>query len=290
MSKAQPRDDYRELLELSIIALGATPYEGKDVHIRRPGALDRARWMARAIYSLKIYLFRGQFHITKREATQLDAFVAFTLNIYVLHWFQAPNAANAPANDLQFLKALSGHKNKNISAVAVKAFSHHSWYLAEALAGLALFDSRISDAQKSEMVKSMGFLGPTAASSHVSVTENVPKRVTIPLSIIGTQEFQNRELSTFMTTNSRRILTILPSGFDFITCPPCEWNGREDYQAAMKYVNSLHVTNDFAERGVALITDFNSALTKDEEQKQYLLQVVEHHRKQFPNPKKTTVS
>ena len=40
--------------------------------------------------------------------------------------------------------------------------------------------------------------------------------------------------------------------------------------------------NEWAERGVALIQDFNSA-TKDEMQKQFLLQVVEQHRKNFTN-------
>jgi hypothetical protein len=46
-----PRDDYKELLELSIIFLGGTPSNG--IQFRYPGAVHRARWMSRAIYSLK---------------------------------------------------------------------------------------------------------------------------------------------------------------------------------------------------------------------------------------------
>src|SRR5208282_5687598 len=45
-------------------------------------------------------------------------------------------------------------------------------------------------------------------------------------------------------------------------------------------VTKLPCVNDCAERGVALIEKFNST-TKDESQKQYLLQVVEQHRKTF---------
>ena len=43
------------------------------------------------------------------------------------------------------------------------------------------------------------------------------------------------------------------------------------------------VVNDNAERGVALIKSFNTHLTKNEEQLQYILQIVEKHREIFPN-------
>jgi len=36
-----------------------------------------------------------------------------------------------------------------------------------------------------------------------------------------------------------------------------------------------------------MIQDYNQILTKDEDQRQYLLQVVERHRHQFPDVKKT---
>jgi hypothetical protein len=39
--------------------------------------------------------------------------------------------------------------------------------------------------------------------------------------------------------------------------------------------------NDFAERRVALIEDYSLVLTKDEQQRQYLLQVVEWHYRQY---------
>ena len=48
------------------------------------------------------------------------------------------------------------------------------------------------------------------------------------------------------------------------------------------------VGNDQAEREVALIEEFSGHLTKDEEQLQFLLQVVQEHRRAYPNaPKKT---
>ena len=60
------------------------------------------------------------------------------------------------------------------------------------------------------------------------------------------------------------------------------------FEEARKALMALKVLNDSAERGIALASTFNSSITKQEEQKQYLYQVVEHHRKQFPNTKKFT--
>lgn len=49
---------------------------------------------------------------------------------------------------------------------------------------------------------------------------------------------------------------------------------------------ALKAVNDCAERAIALATTFNQSLTTDEKEKQFLLQVVEDHRKRFPDPKK----
>ena len=44
----------------------------------------------------------------------------------------------------------------------------------------------------------------------------------------------------------------------------------------------MRVVNDTAERGVKLFEEYNSLLTNDEEEKQFLLQVVEANRKAVP--------
>ncbi|GBP79307.1 hypothetical protein EVAR_55365_1 [Eumeta japonica] len=69
----QPRDDYKELLTLTIIFLGGVPNKG--ISFRAPAGLHRARWMAKAIYCLKLFMFRDQFKMTKRELkaiTEID--------------------------------------------------------------------------------------------------------------------------------------------------------------------------------------------------------------------------
>jgi len=55
LESVQPRHDYRELLELVIILNGSSP--PRQVRFMRPGALHRARWMARVIYAIMMYLW-----------------------------------------------------------------------------------------------------------------------------------------------------------------------------------------------------------------------------------------
>ena len=57
LQKKIVRDDYRELIELSIIFLGGD--KEKKLKIRPSGTMHQARWMARAIYSLKICLLQS---------------------------------------------------------------------------------------------------------------------------------------------------------------------------------------------------------------------------------------
>ena len=61
---------------------------------------------------------------------------------------------------------------------------------------------------------------------------------------------------------------------------------RTDYSASAEYVRAMRVVNDCAERGVAMMQSFNGVLTKNEDQTQYILQVVEEHRRKFPDARK----
>ena len=76
---------------------------------------------------------------------------------------------------------------------------------------------------------------------------------------------------------------------DFLDVDPDEWESREDYQQALAVVHAMAVVNDHAERGVALIQEYCGLLTKDESQLQYLLQIVNKHRHDYPDSRKETL-
>ena len=80
LEEAQPRDDYRELLELTLIFLGAVPRRG--VHFMSPGAMHHARGMSKLIYSFKVWMFRAQFKLTPGEEKDLRDVCVLGIYIY----------------------------------------------------------------------------------------------------------------------------------------------------------------------------------------------------------------
>lgn len=75
----QNRDDYRELLELAIIFLGAVP--PRVIHFAAPRAMHQARWMAKVIYTFKVWIFHAQFKLTAGEHQGLRELYIFFSSI-----------------------------------------------------------------------------------------------------------------------------------------------------------------------------------------------------------------
>jgi len=157
---------------------------------------------------------------------------------------------------------------------ALKKLCGQLWYLNEELVAFAFFDRDIDTAEKRAMVKALQHQG----------TEDPPKRVTVDQSSIS-----NKHLHDFVTQNTKNFFHILSIDDDFLTVDPELWASNNSYLEAEAVVKELSIVNDTAERGVALMQDYNSLLTKDEDQIQYALQVVREHRSKFPNSKKSTV-
>ncbi|KYN11357.1 hypothetical protein ALC57_16486 [Trachymyrmex cornetzi] len=266
----QPREDYKELLILSLIFLGA---EDK-IKIRSPGAYHRARWMAKLIYCMKIYLFRSLFKVRASELSGLRQFNLFLIKIYLKKWYTSQCPILAPVNDLELLKDLIQYKsiNPTVSKAAYDTFSRHLWYLSDSLAGLSLFDSRISNEERKKMTNSLRKDG----------TEIPPKRI-----IVDKDTIDVNEISDFITENSKQIFITNGISLNFLHKDPSLWEENEEFIKSRYRIGQLKVVNDVAERGVSLIQNFNSVLTKQEEQKQYLLQVVEYHRREKYSFKKS---
>ena len=111
-------------------------------------------------------------------------------------------------------------------------------------------------------------------------SDEPPKR--IPLFVSP----ETKGLHDFVTTSTRCFFKILGLSEEFLKIDPSEWLLQESYLKDQIVATSVKVVNDLAERGVALIQEFNASLTRNEEQKQYLMQVVEDHRRKFSVPTK----
>ncbi|GBM11911.1 hypothetical protein AVEN_209614-1 [Araneus ventricosus] len=147
------RDDYRELIELSIVFLGGDAE--KNFEIRSPGAIHQARWMAKAIYSLKLSLFSSQLKLNTKEAL-LDVYL-FILIIYFKPWLQWILEVKAPCQDLCSLKSVKAYEkvNESISKAASQKFSRDLWHFTDEIAVLALFDDDVDEETKLKMVANL---------------------------------------------------------------------------------------------------------------------------------------
>lgn len=274
LQEQQPRDDYRELLKLTLIFLGSKQPYGAFFHA--PGPMHRARWMARAIYSIKVWLFRSQFKLTARESRGLLRVNIFLVRIYIKFWYLAPVACKAATNDLQMLQQLLTYNDRDISAATSRKISGHLWYLTEDLILLSLFDPEMDLQTKRDIVK---------ASTEQEGVNDQSKRVEVDLETV-----QQKTIVDFVSKRSRNLFATLGMPDGFLAEDPGMWMGRDDYQAAAAIARTLAVTNDHAERAVALIQDaVEWKRFRSEEQLQYALQVIEQNRAKFPDAKKSTL-
>lgn len=232
--------------------------------------------LAKLIYCFKIYLFRSQFRLTARELNGLREFNVFIVMIYLKAWYTCQCPISAPQNNISLLKQLEMYKtiNESVAKAVLKSFIGHLWYLSEPVVGMAFFDSKVSDDVKVEMVTALDRDG----------IHQPPRRIELDMMLIP-----QKSLSDFVTVNTRKLFVALDIPQTFISHHPSTWEQNDIFLRARRQIQKLKVVNDAAERGVALIQSFNSVLTNQEEQKQYLLQVVEKHRQEYPNSKKSTI-
>ena len=64
-TETQPRDDYKELMELTLLFLGRSSSWEPD--FESPELNHHARWMTKVIYTFKVWMFCSQFRITSHE-------------------------------------------------------------------------------------------------------------------------------------------------------------------------------------------------------------------------------
>lgn len=273
-STKQPRDDYEEFLKLSKIILGET----KGAKFRAPGAFNHTRWMAKAIYTLKMYLFRGQLDFVSEVEEKLRDVCIFIVKLYLKAWFTAPLAHKAPNCDLEFAKKVIEYEkiDSDISDAVLDKIKNHLWYLTPENAALSFFDDEVSTDEKRKMVE--------ALAKENSSNEGIKR-----LKLSDLKDLQKKEISDFINTDSNHFFEWLELNDEFLGEDPEDWDQSEAYKKSQSIVKKMKVVNDIAERGVKLISEYETILTKDETQKQSILQNVAEYRTIFRNFNKSTM-
>lgn len=275
------RSDYREFLELALLFLGEK-LEKKDhqVIFHPPGADHHARWMSKAIYCLKIFMFRHQLNLGTSNLDGLRQITIFLIKHYLKAWFRCPIGSEAPFQDFNFIKSMLLDKdiNQSLAYQIIKTFSRHLWYLEEQTVGLAFFDESIPIEIRNEMVARLD------DENEDDIIQNGHRVVAKPDTI--QRSYLTQKFSDFFNASTLQFFERFHISTDFLKEPVETWNTSESYRSGFEIVKQIKVTNDTAERTVQLMTNFVGILTKDDNNYQELLAVVEEYHKIFPTYRK----
>ena len=78
--------------------------------------------------------------------------------------------------------------------------------------------------------------------------------------------------------------------FNILKMVPDWLDTNPDYIEFRKFVRTVKLTNDCAERAVKLATDYSKSLTKDSQERSKIYQVVEAERRANPDAKKGSLN
>jgi hypothetical protein len=101
--------------------------------------------MAKAIYSLKIFLFGNEFKLNTEDVNGVPDFCIFLAKMYIKSWFTAPSVIKAPNQNFQFLKKTRNYAaiDPNISRAVLNKLKNHLWYLSSEAIALAFFYNNV---------------------------------------------------------------------------------------------------------------------------------------------------
>lgn len=280
------RDDYKEFAQLCVVFLRGTS-DDHMVKFQRPGALHKARWMAKLIYGLKITMLQEQIAtlplgtITTRQQTdKLRTFVVFASHVYSAWWFTCTSATDAAWHDLILFKQLLQYAavDETVSSAAMSAFKRHLWYLTEEMIPLALFGSAVPCEEKELLARALLDVRPvggklTAPTKRFGAGFGKPMFPTLTATT---------RLHDLVGVDSWFTITLLDLEDEFLYLPVDQWTDSPAYQRSCKHTSVISVVNDSAERGIKLTSDYLVACRTDAHL-QNVLQVVEGNRKVAQN-------
>lgn len=234
--------------------------------------------MSKGIYSLKIFLFREEFRLTKKEYDGIRDICIFIKLLYVKIWFSSTNAITAPNQDLNFIKSVMKYSeiDLSVSNAVLRKLTKHLWYLAEENVALSFFDAEVTILEKQRMVENLNLQEPIIKLKQSREIQNI-------------QSISEACLSDFVSHRTKNLFSVFGLAFDFLQEHPTSWEANDDYQESLLYCSKLFSVNDTAERGVKFMKEYNRILTNNETEKQLLLQIVESYNKKYPNSNKSNL-
>ena len=268
-----PRDDHREMCCLIVTYLsGHLP---EKYQMRRPGAASEARFMADALYILKIALLKSQLQLSGKEEENVKKLAVFIALFHAPYFLRAGLAAAAAADDLTYFREMLELSNlpefRDTADAVVKSLARHTAYLESAAVVFSLFNEDLTKEQRQAMADK---LSSTARQAQLPVGK--PAAVNIRSVTCLTDLVTDRSWLLFNLLNVQNT--------EWLREPVEKWDDANDFRKMQKFVLNLAVVNDGAERGISLLQELIDR-TQDEDQLQALAQVVSWHRQTYGHTK-----
>ena len=222
-----------------------------------------------------MYAVSEQMQYDPVTIQKLERICIFNALIYIKVWLNAPKSVDAPANDLNLFHTLNFYAeiDREIAEAAQTVFHRHFWYVTEEVIPLALFSSGVSDSDKKKIATALlRNKSDTPLSKGTPVFPNLLKSTKLP-QLVG--------------PNSWLLFNVTGHKSSWLKKPTTAWADDADFLELKKVVKTMKSVNDAAERGIKLMQDFSSSITKNEGQRQDLLQVVEQSRRTVSSLKKS---
>ena len=190
--------------------------------------------------------------------------------LYAPYWIDAPDAANAQLNDLQFVRNMAAFRriDKELVDAVMSTWHGHEDFLIPEFSFLSLVGSKVGDEERRRIAENIlkttppAFFPIQASKPAVKITPTTQlhhlaqgSRVHLPFALLG--------VST-----------------DFLRKDPDEWATDKQFERLKMFVDNFRVVNDCSERAVQMATDFNGKLTHDEVQRSYLFQNIVQQRRE----------
>lgn len=286
ISGSFPREDYRELLELLCHVLGGTirrksatkkttPARIVQFHMEQPGAFHHARFMAKAIYYIKMLMVLPQLKdkmlVTLEQVDQIERMSSFVILLYGQYFLRTAMTAAAPRNDLQFWRNVKRYScvDKEISEAVEDSIYRQMYYLTEELVVLALCDENTPHAEKDQIVQKL--------IQSDRPQDFPPKKPDFRVDKLLGKSHNEPCLADFVGSRSWLIFHLLDVEVHWMQFPATEWRNYPEYERFSTLVNKIICVNDVAERNVKNVTDY-AEYSKDPERRDRVVLVTNYHR------------
>ena len=249
------RDDYKELVETSMVLLGDTP---PNFSWKKPGAAHKARFCAFGIYINKGLAFSDQLGFDEETIHALTRVARFVTTLYVPYFISASCGCDAPVNDLEMFKKLKiySRTDSDVADSVLAVLCRHTWYLQEETVPFALFSKMLTIDEKSRLAAKLLTLEGSKPLHWKEELGTEQETYQLGKPILELNLVPQTCLVDLLGSNSLLLWDILGLDWQWLQQSPEEWDKSASYQEMKEYVCTVKVTNDCAERGVKVCINY----------------------------------